>query len=109
MKGEIQEFTLKAAVGQEDNMATQILIEIANLIVEKVKQYISEVNSLDEETFVWVDWDARCVHIGKADEEHEGDKIPVCDFIYKEGDTLMPDYDLIDTYAASEWPSYRGD
>ena len=31
MKGEITEFTLKAAVGQEDNMATQILIEIANL------------------------------------------------------------------------------
>ena len=31
MKGEIQEFTLKAAVGQEDNMATQVLIEIANL------------------------------------------------------------------------------
>ena len=30
MKGEIQEFTLKAAVGQEDNMATQILIEIEN-------------------------------------------------------------------------------
>ncbi|MEE5992300.1 MAG: glycoside hydrolase family 9 protein [Oscillospiraceae bacterium] len=30
MKGEIQEFTLKAAVGQEDNMATQILIEIDN-------------------------------------------------------------------------------
>ena len=31
LKGEITEFTLKAAVGQEDNMATQILIEIANL------------------------------------------------------------------------------
>ena len=30
MKGEIKEFTLKAAVGQEDNMATQILIEIEN-------------------------------------------------------------------------------
>ena len=30
MKGEIEEFTLKAAVGQEDNMATQVLIEIDN-------------------------------------------------------------------------------
>ncbi len=31
LKGKITEFTLKAAVGQEDNMATQVLIEIANL------------------------------------------------------------------------------
>ncbi len=30
MKGEIREYSLKAAVGQEDNMATQILIEITN-------------------------------------------------------------------------------
>ena len=30
MKGEIVEYTLKAAVGQEDNMATQVLIEITN-------------------------------------------------------------------------------
>ncbi len=30
MKGEIQEFTLKAAVGQEDNRSTQVLIEIDN-------------------------------------------------------------------------------
>ena len=30
MKGKIEEFTLKAAVGQEDNMATQVLIEIDN-------------------------------------------------------------------------------
>lgn len=30
MKGEVVEYTLKAAVGQEDNMATQVLIEIEN-------------------------------------------------------------------------------
>ena len=30
MKGEIKEYFLKAAVGQEDNMATQVLIEISN-------------------------------------------------------------------------------
>lgn len=30
MKGEIQEFTLKAAVGQEDARSTQVLIEISN-------------------------------------------------------------------------------
>ncbi|MCR4645828.1 MAG: glycoside hydrolase family 9 protein [Oscillospiraceae bacterium] len=28
LKGKIEEFTLKAAVGQEDNMATQVLVEI---------------------------------------------------------------------------------
>ena len=90
-------------------MKTQrsLLIEIANLIVEKVKQYISESNSLDEEAFVWVDWDARSVYVGKADEGHNGDKIPIDEFIYKEGNTLMPDYDLIDTYAATEWPGHR--
>ena len=39
------------------NTQDKLWIEIANLIVEKVKQFISEFNSLDEETFVWVDWD----------------------------------------------------
>lgn len=89
------------------NTRNKLWIEIANLIVEKVKQFISEFNSLDEETFVWVDWDARCVYIGKSDEAHKGDKIPISEFIFGEGDTLMPDYDLIDTYATSEWPSHR--
>ena len=91
------------------NTRYKLLIEIANLILEKVKQYLSESNSLDEETFVWVDWDTRCVLIGKAGEEHEGDKIPICDFIFEEGGTLMPDYDQIDTYAATEWPYHRED
>ena len=90
------------------NTQDKLWIEIANLIVEKVKQFISEFNSLDEETFVWVDWDARCMYIGKSDEEHKGDKIPISEFIFEGGDTLMPDYDLIDTYATSEWPSHRG-
>lgn len=65
------------------NTRYKLLIEIANLILEKVKQYLSESNSLDEETFVWVDWDTRCVLIGKAGEEHEGDKIPICDFFFR--------------------------
>ena len=89
------------------NTRYELMIEIANQIVAKVKQYVSEVDTLDEETFVWVDWDARCVCIGKADEEHKGDKIPISDFVYDDGKTLMPDYDLIDTYAATEWPSHR--
>ncbi|MBR0485476.1 MAG: glycoside hydrolase family 9 protein [Oscillospiraceae bacterium] len=42
MKGEIQEFTLKAAVGQEDNMATQILIEIANL-TSQPPRYLEDI------------------------------------------------------------------
>ena len=90
-------------------MKTQrnLFVVIADLIIEKVKQYISEFHSLDEETFVWVDWDACCVLVGKADEEHKGDKIPISEFIQEVGDGLMPDYDLIDTYAATEWPSHR--
>ena len=89
------------------NTRYKLMIEMANLILEKVKQYVSEVNSLDEETFVWVDWDARSVFLGKAGEEHKGDKIPISDFVFVEGNTLMPDYDLIDTYAATEWRSHR--
>ena len=90
-------------------METQrkLFIVIADLILEKVKQYIVEVNSLDEETFLWVDWDACSVIIGKADEDHTGDKIPISEFIQVVNNGLMPDYDLIDTYAASEWPSHR--
>ena len=90
-------------------METQrkLFIVIADLILEKVKQYIAEVNSLDEETFLWVDWDACSVIIGKADEEHTGDIIPINEFIQEVDSGLLPDYDLIDTYAASEWPSHR--
>ena len=83
------------------------MIDIADLILEKVKQYLSEVNSLDEETLLWVDWDACNVIIGKSDEEHTGDIIPISEFIQEVDNGLMPDYDLIDTYAASEWPSHR--
>jgi len=39
---ELQEFTLKAAVGQEDNMATQILIEFTNQTT-RPPRYLNEV------------------------------------------------------------------
>lgn len=81
--------------------------DIADLIIEKVEQYISENNSLDEENLIWIDWDACSVIVGKAGEEHTGDEIPICDFIFADGNALMPDYDQIDTYAATEWPSHR--
>ena len=81
--------------------------DIADLIIERVKQYLSEVNCLDEQTFLWVDWDACSVYLGKSDEEHNGDKIPVCDFIFDNGKCLTVDYDLVDTYATSEWPDHR--
>jgi len=85
-----------------------LMIEIANLILEKVKQYISEHNSVDEDTFVWVDWDAREVFIGSEGNEHKGDKIPISGFIFADGNALLPDYDLIDSYAATEWRSHKG-
>lgn len=90
-------------------MKTQrnLSFDIADLIIEKVKQYIAEFNTLDEETCVWVDWDACDVIIGKAGEAHKGDEIPICEFIFESSEGLMPDYDLIDTYAATEWPSHR--
>ena len=90
-----------------------LMIDIADLIIEKVKQYLSECNALpecdalDEETVIWVDWDACSVTIGKAGETHKGDEIPICEFIFESDKGLMPDYDLIDTYAATEWPSHR--
>ena len=55
------------------NTRYKLLIEIANLILEKVKQYLSESSALDEETCIWVDWDARCVMIGKATADVAGD------------------------------------
>ena len=42
LKGKIEEFTLKAAVGQEDNMATQVLIEIANL-TSQPPRYLDDI------------------------------------------------------------------
>ena len=82
-------------------------IDIADLIIEKVKQFISEFNAVDEETYIWVDWDACDVIVGKAGESHKGDEIPISEFIFKSDKGLMPDYDLIDTYAVTEWPSHR--
>ncbi|MBO4536320.1 MAG: hypothetical protein J5702_03840 [Bacteroidales bacterium] len=85
----------------------KLMIAIADRIIEKVKSYISECNALDEETCVWVDWDACEVIVGKAGETHKGDEIPINDFIFESSEGLMPDYDLIDTYAATEWRSHR--
>ena len=39
---EMQEFTLKAAIGQEDNMATQVLVEIANM-TQRPPRYPDEI------------------------------------------------------------------
>ena len=39
---EMQEFTLKAAIGQEDNMATQVLVEISNM-TQRPPRYPDEI------------------------------------------------------------------
>ena len=39
---EMQEFTLKAAIGQEDNMATQVLVEICNK-TQRPPRYLDEI------------------------------------------------------------------
>ena len=44
MKGEIEEFTLKAAVGQEDNMATQVLIALCNQ-TSQPPRYLDEIRA----------------------------------------------------------------
>lgn len=71
MKGDIVEYTLKASIGQEDNMATQVLVEIDNssflpphyLKEAKVRYYFSIAELLKngqtiDDLTVRVDYDA---------------------------------------------------
>lgn len=84
-------------------MKRDIRFVMADLILEKVKEFIKENDSLDrvDDTIVWVDWDAMEVYIGRENEEHPGEDVPICDFVEEVKGMLFPDYDLIDTYAAS--------
>ena len=73
----------------------------ADLIAEKVQEYIDEMDAMENEPLLWVDGNTMEVNLGGEDEEFPGEKNPVSAFIVKETEgTLSPDFDKIDDYAA---------
>lgn len=80
---------------------------LADLIAEKVQEYIDEMDAWEKEPFLWVDGNTMEVNLGGEDEEFPGEKNPVSAFIVKETEgTLSPDFDKIDDYAAG-WFNFR--
>ena len=80
---------------------------LADLITEKVQEYIDEVDVWEKDPFLWVDGNTMEVNLGDEDEEFPGEKNPVSAFIVKETDgTLSPDFDKIDDYS-SGWFDLR--
>lgn len=74
---------------------------LADLIAEKVQEYIDEVDAWEKEPFLWVDGNSPEVNLGGEDEVFPGEKNPVLAFIFKETEgALSPSFDKIDDYAA---------
>ena len=80
---------------------------LADLIAEKVQEYIDEVDAWEKEPFLWVDGNTSDVNLGGEDEIFPGEKNPVSVFIIKESEgTLSPNFDKIDDYS-SGWFDLR--
>lgn len=74
---------------------------LADLIAEKVQEYIDEMDAWDNEPILWVDGNTSEVNLGGEDEEFPGEKNSVSTFIIKEADgAVSPDYDKIDDYSS---------
>lgn len=80
---------------------------LADMIAEKVQEYIDEVDAWEKEPFLWVDGNTSDVNLGGENDEFPGEKNLVSTFIVKETeDTLSPDVDKIDDYS-SGWFDLR--
>ena len=80
---------------------------LADLITEKVQEYIDEVDAWEKEPSLWVDGNTMEVNLSGEDEGFPGEKNPVSAFIVKETEgTISPDFDKIDDYS-SGWFDLR--
>ena len=80
---------------------------LAELIAEKVQEYIDEVDAWEEIPFLWVDGNTSEVNLGLAAEEFPGEKQTISFFIVEGAEgSPSPDYDKIDDYA-SGWFDLR--
>lgn len=74
----------------------------ADLIAEKVQEYIDEADVWSTAPFLLINKSASEVELGYAEEDYPGEKSPVHSFILEAEDgTLSPDYDKIDDYTSS--------
>ena len=80
---------------------------LADLIAEKVQEYIDEMDAWEKEPSLWVDGNTLEVNLGGEDEGFPGEKNPVSVFILKETEgNRSPDFDKIDDYS-SGWFDLR--
>jgi hypothetical protein len=76
-------------------------IILANRILKKVKEFIEEKNEMDPDTYILIDGETWEVRLGTAADENPGEKLPIIEFMQEVGGKILPDWDLIDTFAAS--------
>lgn len=76
-------------------------IILANRILKKVKEFIEEKNEMDPDTYILIDGETWEVRLGTAADENPGEKLPIIEFMQEVGGKILPDWDLIDSFAAS--------
>jgi hypothetical protein len=76
-------------------------IILANRILAKVKEFIEEKNAMDPDTYILIDKETWEVRLGTAADEDPGEKLPIVEFMQEVNGKIYPDWDLIDTFAAS--------
>ncbi len=82
---------------------------LAELIAEKVQEYIDEVDAWEEIPFLWVDGNTSEVNLGLADEEFPGEKHSISFFLISDdAEDLSPDYDKIEDFASGWFDSRQG-
>lgn len=82
---------------------------LADLIAEKVQEYIDEVDAWEKEPSLWVDGNNMEVNLGGEDEKFPGEKNPVSAFIIKETEgAVSPDFDKIDDYSSGWFDMRQG-
>ena len=82
---------------------------LAELIAEKVQEYIDEADAWEKVPFLWVDGNTSEVNLSLADEEFPGEKHSVSFFIAEGSEgSPSPDYDKIDDYAGGWFDLRQG-
>ncbi len=76
-------------------------------IIDKVWEYIDEINYWDDEPKLWVEAEFDTVVLGEKGKEYPGESKQVSEFIRKdEAGKMEPDIDRIEDFAAG-WFDFR--
>lgn len=76
---------------------------LVDCIIEKIWEYIDEIDYFDKDAHLWVDGKACSVILGDGDRKYPGEGRPVFLFLTTDdAGNMQPDEDYIEDYAA-QW------